>query len=169
MENYEKQVKLRKESITDELTGLWNRRYFLNGLEEIIISAERNKDIFSMIFIDVNNFKEINDRFGHETGDRVLIIIGQMLQRICRKNDLSARFGGDEFVILANYTDKTGAGIMIQRMRDLLEKVKLGDTGIIISIAAGVSEYPTNGNNVDTLIDTADKLMYKNKNDMKPY
>ena len=78
-----------------------------------------------MIFIDVNNFKEINDRFGHETGDRVLIIIGQMLQRICRKNDLSARFGGDEFVILANYTDKQLNAIFLELNNDRMFSICL--------------------------------------------
>ena len=167
LETYKKQLKLQQESITDELTGLFNRRFFLSKLEEEFINAEREKIDFCIIFIDINNFKEINDNYGHDIGDRALIILSNLLKRICRNNDISARFGGDEFIILANFTNKAGAEILINRIRDLLNKEIIDNTDITISIAAGISGYPDDGKEIETLINIADQEMYKNKKEMK--
>jgi diguanylate cyclase (GGDEF)-like protein len=96
-----------------------------------------------------------------------LILLSQLLKRICRKNDLSSRFGGDEFTILANFTNKAGAEIMIGRFRDLLNKENVGGTDMTLSIAVGVAGYPDNGGDIETLLKIADNEMYKNKKEMK--
>jgi two-component system, cell cycle response regulator len=156
VEHYKAEAKIKEESITDELTGLYNRRYFMHKTEEKIKAEER----FSILFFDINKFKEINDKLGHEAGDRALKIFSDMLKRVCRTKDISARFGGDEFVILANDTNKTGALLIVNRLRELM---KNETSSITLSIATGIVSYPEDSIDIEQLIKIADENMYKDK------
>lgn len=159
LEHYKNQLKIKEEAITDELTGLFNRRYFIVKVEENI----KSEDKFSIIFIDINKFKGINDKFGHETGDRALKILADLLKKVCRNNDISARIGGDEFVILAKNTNKIGALSIINRIRELLNNEKIENTDVTLSIAAGIASFPEDSTDMEKLLTIVDENMYKDK------
>lgn len=162
---YKNNVKSQMESNTDELTGVWNRRYFNNELNRIINSAERYSQTFSIIFFDINDFKAINDKFGHNTGDEVLIITAKALKAEIRDIDILARYGGDEFIIIAQYTKRDGAIILIERIKNRL-KAK-NHISINIRISAGIATYPVDAQDQKGLIDIADKAMYDDKKKTK--
>ena len=146
----------------DQLTGVANRALFYELAEKFLRAAERNREILGLMFIDVDNFKQINDTYGHETGDRVLVQVAGILTKATRKNDVVARYGGDEFLILLpqisapdNY--KIVVGKILQAKRD---NVVSNGVSVKISLSVGVSFYPQDGDSVDKLIVKADRAMY---------
>ncbi len=161
---YKKNVKNRMESYTDELTGLWNRRYFNNILITIMNNSERYSQTFSLLFFDINDFKKINDKFGHNTGDAALKITAETLKEKMRDIDILARYGGDEFVIIAQYTKRKGAHTLVNRIKNHLKTKKIKDyDSINICISAGIATYPVDSKQQDELINIADKAMYEDK------
>ena len=151
----------------DSLTGLPNRLYLLNKLEENIKKSKENKSIFALCFIDLNKFKEVNDNFGHHIGDILLKHVGDILTNTLREHDTVARLGGDEFVILLEniesieYLDKT-----VSRINNLSSKMPLFYSQNIVinfTFSLGVSIFPYDGEDAETLLNKADKNMYLNK------
>lgn len=108
---------LKEAALTDPLTGLGNRRYLMERVEEEMARAERTGTIFSLALMDVDNFKAINDRFGHETGDRVLCQLTSAITGALRESDICGRWGGEEFLIVLAGTSLAGAGAVIERLR----------------------------------------------------
>ncbi len=162
----EKEKIIEKMAYYDHLTGVANRALFYKLAENLLSNAKRNNSILGVIFLDIDNFKEINDTYGHKTGDRVLTELAQILTKCTRKSDVVSRFGGDEFlVLLSNIKDYDDFEIIVSRISNEKNKI-LGCDGekIDLSISMGISFYPNDGDNIDDLIEKADKAMYEAKN-----
>lgn len=149
----------------DQLTLLPNRLLFKDRLEETIMQAEKTKKMIAVAFFDLDSFKFVNDTMGHEIGDQLLFKVAQILSLSIRRNDMIARFGGDEFVILLN--DITGEQdirlIMDEIINTLCKRVLLNEQEFFISASAGVALYPQDGTDCETLIKNADITMYNAK------
>jgi diguanylate cyclase (GGDEF)-like protein len=151
---------------TDYTTGIFNTRFFHILAQREIDRTERNKTPLTVAFVDVDNFKTINDRFGHTTGDRVLGIIAAAMQRHLRRTDIVGRVGGDEFAILLPEVNEEAAKIVIPKMqRRLLDEIWLNDWPVTFSI--GVITFLQPPKSVDEVLRIADKLMYTVKNEGK--
>ncbi len=149
-------------AVTDSLTGLYVRRYFMVKLQEEIHRAERYDKIISVIMADLDRFKNINDTYGHDAGDRALEAISHFLQKNIRDVDAIARYGGEEFVMLIPDADKEAAFSLAERLREGLAKVQL-DNLPPITVSLGIATFPTDGTDVDDLIKKADAAMYAAK------
>jgi len=155
---------LQKQTITDHLTGLYNR-YFIDKL--LLVEKERtirNKSPFSILLLDMNKFKLINDNFGHLTGDQVLIHIGKVLRKSVRKQDTVSRWGGDEFLILLPDTPLSNSKVLSEKIKEIFKNnpYKEKNRMIPISISIGCSEYDGT-KSIDNLLVEADKALYKEK------
>ena len=156
-------------SITDQLTGLYNRRGFLSLAEQQLKLAKRNKTGMMLFFIDMDGLKWINDTLGHEEGDKALIETATLFKETFRTSDIIARMGGDEYVALAIETTETNSEIIAGRFQALIDKRNDQENrGYKLSISVGYSCYdPENPCSIDDLIERADKLMYEQKQNKK--
>jgi len=152
-------------SFTDELTGLYNRRGFLTLAEHQLKIAERTKKTMLLLFIDMDNLKDINDAFGHPMGDKALIHTTKILKKTFRGSDIIARIGGDEFVILTLETKKTKGETLYKRLQESLDKFNRSKRlPFEISFSAGWSYYnPKNPKSINYLLKHADHMMYQHK------
>jgi diguanylate cyclase (GGDEF)-like protein len=153
-------------AVRDTLTGLYNRRYFQQILDYELNRAKRYQQPLSIIFIDLDHFKQVNDRFGHSTGDLFLKQISQKLSGMFRTTDLVARYAGDEFVAVLPATLQEGAMILAHRIQETLGdyQIMVRGTTLQVSVSIGVDTYEnTDGIGSMTLIDRADKAMYEAK------
>jgi len=156
---------LHRLSHTDELTGIANRRHFMNYLDELIIESTQHNREFAVLFIDLDHFKVINDSYGHEYGDKILIDATQRMQIALRETDLVARLGGDEFVIaleMISSTDKTIA-IAKELIQSLSMPYEIKSKTLTIGASIGVSLYPNHGNCTEALLKHADLALYQAK------
>ena len=149
-------------AVTDSLTGLCVRRYFMVKLQEEILRAERYNNILSIVMADLDHFKNINDTYGHDAGDRVLKAIGKFLQQNVRDVDVIARYGGEEFVIMIPEAAKDAAYILSERIRKQFAGLKL-ENFPSITISLGIATYPVDGTQLEDLIKNADAAMYAAK------
>ena len=149
-------------AVTDSLTGLYVRRYFMVKLQEEIHRAERYGKRLTVIMADLDRFKKINDTYGHDAGDRALKTISKFLQKNIRDVDAIARYGGEEFVMLIPDADKEAAYCLAQRLRAELAKVELEDLPPI-TISLGIATYPSDSTDIEELIKKADAAMYEAK------
>ena len=149
----------------DELTNINNRRGFMMLAQHSLNLYARQGIPASLVFLDLNQFKPINDRFGHAEGDRALQTFADHMKIACRNSDLYARLGGDEFVVLFPNTSKTSAKtIMIRLKKDLDAYNQKAKRGYEISFSYGVVEYdPERHSNIDSLLSEGDALMYERK------
>jgi diguanylate cyclase (GGDEF)-like protein len=152
-------------AFTDNLTGLYNRRYLLDQLDREFARAARNESPMSLVMMDLDGLKTINDRFGHIEGDVVLKKLGRILKQNTRASDTAARWGGDEFVLLAPDTDSKGAYIIGERIRTQTEQCrpKISGEELSFSISVGIASYPVHPSRVTELIKRADEAMYNAK------
>lgn len=149
---------LKQQSITDELTGLYNRKKYTKHIAELLEEFKRYKTTFSLLIIDLDNFKSVNDTYGHAKGDEVLIEISAIFKSMTRTNDYAYRIGGEEFAILVTNTNKEGAVIMAENIRTSIESAHfLKERRVTISI--GVAEV-IDIDSVDTLFKRADDNLY---------
>jgi diguanylate cyclase (GGDEF)-like protein len=159
--------KLRELAFRDELTNLYNYRYFRELLDREIHRAERYSHVLSLIMIDIDHFKKINDTYGHPQGDIILRSIASMFEKVIRKSDTPARYGGEEFVIILPETDLKGAVIIAERLRKLVEdsEIDIGGQRVKVTISLGVTMYnPTkNKKTKEDIIDAADRALYNSK------
>lgn len=149
-------------AVTDSLTGLYIRRYFMVKLEEESNRSKRYNKIFSIVMADLDKFKEINDIYGHTTGDQVLKTVGMCLQKNVRDVDILARYGGDEFVMLLPETDRDEAYTFAERLRERVSQMKLKDIPKF-TISLGIASYPVDEKDFEDLIKKADEAMYSAK------
>lgn len=163
------EIELEKQANYDKLTGLPNRRLFFERLERLIVESERDNTQFALLFIDLDGFKDINDNYGHEAGDEVLITAGQRIQKYIRKSDTAARMGGDEYsVLLRGIRDKKEIGNVVQKIHKALQEVMhIGDNECYINSSIGIAIYPESGKDSETLLRNADFGMYEVKRNGK--
>jgi diguanylate cyclase (GGDEF)-like protein len=154
-----------KRARTDALTGLANRRHFDEQLRRVAAETDRFGGTCSLILLDLDHFKEVNDRYGHEGGDAALKHVAQVLSEAVRTVDLCARYGGEEIVILLPQTSADGAVDLAERLRLTIESRPASSGGEVIPITAsfGVATYPTPVPYGDWLVFAADKALYESK------
>ncbi|MDF2840329.1 MAG: diguanylate cyclase [Clostridia bacterium] len=145
----------------DSLTGIYNRRFFTEFLRNEIIRSERYKKGFSLIMLDIDFFKKINDTYGHDVGDIVLKELSGLVTKCIRKSDMFARVGGEEFAIIATETDLENAVQLAEKIRRKVEESVLAKD-LKITISLGVSQY-TNKDDNNTIYKRADNALYKAK------
>ena len=154
--------KMQKQSITDGLTGIKTRRFFLEALQSEWKRASRSTRPFSVVMIDLDKFKQVNDSMGHLEGDLVLARIARLLEQKCRQSNVVARFGGDEFVILMPETGVDQAQILAERLRLwIATDPMLSEHQVTGSF--GVATYPVHGSSVEDIVRVADAGMYVSK------
>lgn len=166
----EKNAMLQKLSITDELTKIYNRRYVMQRLREELSRAQRYNETISLILIDLDNFKAINDKFGHQVGDSVLTKISALIKKQMRTSDVLGRYGGEEFLIILPNTSIEGSQSLAERIRKSLESnpVNVGRRRITATLSAGVVSYGGNyPSSYEDLIKKADKALYQAKKEGK--
>lgn len=148
-------------AIKDELTGLYNRHYFNERLTDELERAKRYHEEMSIIFVDIDHFKKVNDTYGHPMGDKVLIWLGAALKGKFRHNDVVARYGGEEFVILLLHTTKEQAYALANEARFFVEGNSEQETeGIKITCSFGVASYGEDSYSFEGLMSKADKALY---------
>ena len=157
--------KIKQVSDTDELTGLYNMRAFSGILQRSFRQAVRYGHSMAVVMIDSDNLKQVNDTYGHESGNRLLQHLERCIREQLRGSDVVARFGGDEFIVLLQETNNKGAAEMAERIRKAVESSRLsvrgGDTTVTASL--GVASYPEDGGNLEIILEKADKAMYRAK------
>jgi diguanylate cyclase (GGDEF)-like protein len=156
------------ESIRDPLTLTYNRRYFEQRMSEELAYAKRHRAPLSLLLLDVDHFKRINDAHGHPAGDAVLREIVARLQRTLRNEDILARYGGEEFVVALRGTAGEGARLAAERLRKVIEDVpiRIGDVSIACTISVGCAVLALDGiepTSTRTLLDAADRRLYVSK------
>jgi len=151
--------KLRDIAYTDSLTHIYNRLHFAHFLDAEIDKVKRYGGKFSIIFFDLDNFKEVNDQHGHLAGDDVLECITEIVTKANRSADIFARYGGEEFIILTPETNLSGALIHAERLRNDIEQHEFETVGHVTS-SFGVTEFDPEEDNVETLLERADKALY---------
>jgi diguanylate cyclase (GGDEF)-like protein len=152
----------------DSLTNLANRSLFEEHFMQILNLSKRSKQSFALMFVDLDNFKEINDTLGHSIGDALLVEIATRFKKISREEDTVARQGGDEFLLLFPNTDAKAAVQIAQKLLELIEKpFKYETQELHTSISIGITIYPTDGRDLETLAKNADIAMYKAKDEGK--
>lgn len=156
---YEEMARL---AITDELTGLYNRRHFLERMKDEVARAKRYGQPFSILFMDLDNFKRINDSFGHSLGDRILADLGKLLQSWARESDMLARVGGEEFVAFLPMASPDHALAAAERLRVAVEGHSFPRRKRL-TVSVGVATYPSDADSVELLLKQADQALYQAK------
>lgn len=158
--------KIEEVTVTDDLTGLYNIRFLNQSIEMEIERSLRYGSLFSLIFLDIDNLKKVNERFGHLAGSKVLIETAMLLQDNLRKVDVIIRYGGDEFVIILPQTATEGGFLVAERLRKIIEKhqfLKNEKTPINMTASFGVASFPHNADSKEALLKLADKAMFRGK------
>ena len=159
------QAELREQAIRDSLTLLFNRRYLDESLERELARAVYGHVPLSLVVVDIDHFKVINDTFGHKGGDELLRAFGALLREKTRREDIPCRFGGEEFVVVLPRTDAEAAVRRVHEWRVALEEIRLPCNGgtIQATFSAGVAAYPTHGATVEELLSAGDHALYAAK------
>jgi diguanylate cyclase (GGDEF)-like protein len=146
----------------DPMTGLSNRHFFEERLRAAILRAQRTEGNIGLLFLDIDNFKLINDSLGHDVGDQLLQQVASVLQSVIRQGDIVCRLGGDEFAIIVHDVDaETSIGILAQRIGDSLKKpISLSKIDHFITCSIGISTYPKCAQNAEDMLKFADLAMY---------
>jgi diguanylate cyclase (GGDEF)-like protein len=156
-------IELENAAFYDSLTGLYNRAF----MKQYFMARENDEEPFAVLFLDLDDFKGINDTYGHDAGDYVLTEIGKRITKCVKDNGIVVRFAGDEFVIILPDTTQLKAKVLYTSQRileDILEPIQLNQQKkIIISASIGMSFFPLDGVDMETLIKKADTAMYSTK------
>lgn len=155
---------LKKLSTIDKLTGVYLRKYIEQQFAVQMSISRQNTFSLSVIMLDIDKFKNVNDTYGHRKGDEILSRIGDLLMNSVRSTDFVGRYGGEEFIILLPETDSGNAFKVAEKIRRLVEKSKLLGEDKPLTVSLGVSTYPLDGANEDELIEKADQALYYSKN-----
>lgn len=152
-------------AITDGLTGVYTRRYFLERFDEEIKRAAMRKTSLAFMMIDADHFKTINDHYGHLTGDQVLKEMALVIRESVREIDIVGRFGGEEFCVVLPDTDTSGAQAVAERIRKSAEKktIKAYDNSVRVTLSIGIAVYPSDGKVLEEIMDKADWALYRSK------
>jgi diguanylate cyclase (GGDEF)-like protein len=155
-------AQMQQQALTDSLTGCYNRRSFELQLERDLHLATRMRQPLSLIMLDLDNFKHINDQAGHDAGDAALCMLADNLRAELRAVDTAARFGGDEFVIILPQANPEGAMLVAERLRKRISQMEVPDFGQVTA-SFGVATFPTHASSRDTLLVAADRALYNSK------
>lgn len=161
-----KNAELEQQTLRDDLTTAFNRRYMEIHLSEEVERARRYGHSFSMLFLDLDHLKSVNDRYGHTCGSQVLREIAQLIAKHLRKSDKIFRFGGDEFVVTLPETETDGALRVAHRLRRAVKSFQfLAEQGLDVTLTAsfGVATFPKDGTTTEDLLRRADEAMYRVK------
>jgi diguanylate cyclase (GGDEF)-like protein len=159
-------IDLEKMASHDELTELYNRRYFYERFLEELRRSRVSRQTLALVVLDIDGLKKINDEYGHAVGDIVITNLARVINKHIRNNDVPARMGGDEFAVLMPDTDKRGAYALAQRLWEELEEIPMYEhegLRLLLNVSIGVSGYPWGGEDVDEMMHWADADMYANK------
>ena len=148
---------------TDSLTGLPNQRASHETLQRLMAQSDRNRQPLSVLLLDLDHFKQVNDIFGHQAGDNVLAAVGVTLRSLVREADFCGRFGGEEFIALLPDTDLAGAGVVAEKIRAGIEAIQVPAVKHDITISIGVATSPEHGVDVEVISRLADRALYAAK------
>lgn len=171
LELKEKEIMIKKLAYYDNLTGISNRSLFYKLAEKMFESAKRNNNKMCLMFIDIDNFKCINDNYGHDAGDKAIVKVAEILKEATRENDIVARYGGDEFIVLlTQIKSHDDYKIVVSRIVNNKDNVLiLCREKVEITMSIGISFYPNDGETIDKLLTKADKEMYIKKGQKKSH
>lgn len=160
-----KEDHLRYLAYHDPLTGLSNRKFFNEKLQESLAWAQNNNLLLGLLFIDLDGFKRVNDTLGHEIGDRLLVTVSQRLSNCLRGSDTVSRLGGDEFTVILRAIPQVQVASKVAEkiLSTIKEPIVLDGYTTNVSASIGISIYPINSNDSETLIKQADSAMYRAK------
>lgn len=156
------EARLQDSAITDPLTRLHNRIALMDHLNLAVARARRKHGCFGLLYLDIDDFKVINDTWGHAAGDAVLIEFSRRLRATLRTGEIAARLGGDEFVVMVEDCDDM-EGISQRLMSTLRAPYEVKGRAIPITVSVGFAEFPAHGTDADTLLHAADSAMYRSK------
>ena len=158
----EKNIELFELAVTDQLTGLYNRIMLDRSLEIELNSSDRFDSVFGIVLIDIDHFKLINDNYGHQTGDRILVCFAELLQNNTRKSDIVGRWGGEEFMIICPDIDEKGIMTLAEKLRIIIKDYKFPEIHKRTA-SFGVTLYDKHEDNIPKIIKRADDALYKAK------
>ncbi len=153
------------QSTRDALTGLYNRRHFDALMRREVARAERYGRPLTVLMLDLDGFKPVNDTYGHAAGDHLLVHLGQQLELNLRESDVAARLGGDEFAVLASETAVAEGELLAEKLRQIFieSHVDYGDARLSVGCSIGVATFPQDGHDAESLLESADQSMYDDK------
>jgi diguanylate cyclase (GGDEF)-like protein len=167
IENVDLHEIVQMQAVTDELTGLFNLRHFHHTLDGEIERSRRFGTDVGLAMLDIDDFKQINDTYGHQQGDVVLLEVARVLRSLSRDIDEPARYGGEEMAVVLPQTDLNGAELLAERMRSAIEALRInrldGDGTLQVTASFGVASLPTCASDKDGLIAEADAALYRAK------
>jgi diguanylate cyclase (GGDEF)-like protein len=167
IENASLHETVERQAVTDELTGLANLRAFHATLEHELERSRRFNTPLSLVMLDLDNFKQVNDEYGHQQGDEVLAMVADVLRGFSRDIDAPARYGGDELAVILPQTDSDGAAQLAERMREAVERLNVvalnGDDALTLGASFGVAAAPECAADKEGLIAAADAALYRAK------
>ncbi|HEY5622238.1 MAG TPA: GGDEF domain-containing protein, partial [Gammaproteobacteria bacterium] len=157
--------RIRSLSDRDELTKIYNIGAFMRLAQSEHSRAIRVERAYSILMIDVDGLKRINDTLGHEAGNRALMLVADALTRITRTEDVAARYGGDEFILLLPGIERDGAEELAQRIRNVVfsSTLEVGPKMVRVNVSVGCASFPTDGADIEALMQAADRAMYRDK------
>ena len=167
IENAQNFQKIQELTVIDDHTGLFNSRHLRRTLDQEVVRATRFGHPVSLVFFDLDHFKEVNDQFGHQAGSALLAEVGQLMKKTLRSTDVPVRYGGDEFVVLLPETSKDQALDCARRLRDELKRAELLASApfgpVKVGASFGVAAFPDDAKTPDELLAKADQAMYRVK------
>lgn len=162
-ESFKAQQTIMRQANYDSLTRLPNRNLFCDRLQQAIVKAERNEQLFAVLFIDLDGFKEINDALGHSLGDRVLRQVAEHMVKVARASDTFARFGGDEFIVLISDMEADVIPVTEKILDAIKKPIAINGHELNVTASIGISIFPGDGGDLEPLMKHADKGMFSAK------
>lgn len=157
-------AKLYESAVTDNISGLYNNRYFYQRLNEELERAKRYRHLLSLCIIDIDHFKDYNDTYGHLEGNKILWTISELIKKNLRTPDIACRYGGDEFVIILPGVNEKGAFNVVERIRKKVENLKIFVKNNMLTLSFGIASYPSNDiKNLNDFVEKADIALYQSK------
>lgn len=158
--------KLRQTSLKDGMTGLYNRRFLEEFIEQFMNQADRNKETYHVMMLDVDWFKQVNDTYGHDVGDMVIVEIGKLLKKHIRNSDMAIRYGGEEFIVMLQNSTDDGAMMVAKNIHSGFASIEFNvgaGESMFKTMSIGVSKFPSDGDTIWKCIKYADTALYQAK------